>query len=101
MPDGIFKKAGQVVGSLFGPAGSAVGGAIAGALGVKNKMLPSVQMHEATHKTLQPMKMMKTLVKKEPVKKEPVKKMTMSKSLTKKEMRKATTMPEEKVTYRN
>lgn len=96
MPDGIFKKAGDVVGSLFGPAGSAVGGAIAGALGVKNKMLPSVQMHEATHKTLQPMKMMKTLVKKEPVKK-----MTMSKSLTKKEMRKATTMPEEKVTYRN
>ncbi len=96
MPDGIFKQAGQVVGSLFGPAGSAVGGAIAGALGVKNKMLPSAQMHEATHKTLQPMKMMKTLVKKEPVKK-----MTMSKSLTKKKMRKATTMPEEEVTYRN
>lgn len=100
MPDGIFKKAGETIGALLGPVGSTVGGAVAAALGVKNKMLPSVQLHEATHKKLQPMSMKKTLVKKQPAKK-----MSMSKSLTKKEpvpvFKKATTMPEEEVTYRN
>ena len=102
MPDGIFKKAGETIGGLLCPIGSAVGGAVAAALGVKNKMLPSVQMHEATHKKLQPMSMKKTLIKKKPV---PAIEMAMTKSLTKKEpvpvFKKATTMPEEEVPYRN